>query len=80
MNINDRTIFEYSILSCIGNKIYSSVIFSRVIPIHVTNTTNKGVTIELTLELHQPQNYKGNHMSLDINIDNGTIFQCTIYN
>ena len=41
MNMNDGTIFKYSILRCIGNTIYILVIFSRVVPIRATKNTKK---------------------------------------
>ena len=41
MNMNDGTIFQFTIKRWIGNTIYKSVTFSWIVPIRATNTTNK---------------------------------------
>ena len=42
MNMDDGSIFQYSIQRCIvGNIIYSLTSFIRVVPLHKTNTTTE---------------------------------------
>ena len=76
-NIDDGTIFKYSIQRCINNTFHSLVIFSRVVPIRATSTATKDTIVSLSLELY-PRNYIGNHMSLYMNMDDGNIFPYSI--
>ena len=73
MKIDDGTKFKNYNQRCNGNIIYSLVTFSRIVLIHAINTTTKYKIILLSFELHQ-QNCKDNHMSLYINLDDGTVF------
>ena len=75
INIDYGNIFLYPILKCIGNTIYSLVIFLRVVPMSATNnTTSKYKIVWLPLKSN-PGNCKGNHISSYINMDGGTIIQ-----
>ena len=73
----DKTIFQYSIPRCIGNIIHNLVIFSRILPFRATNTRTKYKIVWLLVDFN-PRNYKGNHKSSHINIDEWPIFQYSI--
>ena len=77
MNMDDGTIVQISICRCIGNTIFSLVIFARVVQFRVSNTTTKYIIVWLSSEF-TPRNYKGNHIPSYLNMDNGTIFQYSI--
>ena len=53
------------------------MILSRVEKLHATNTTTRYKVVLLSLNFNS-KNYKGNHVSLYINLDDMTIFQYSI--
>ena len=79
MNIDDGTIFQYSITSCNDNTIYSlvNIFIGCANNMRETNTTTKYTIVCLFLEFN-PENAKAtihHSSSLFMNIDDETIFQ-----
>ena len=63
MHMNAWTIFQYSMQSCISNRIRCLVIFSRVVLFCAKSTATRCIIIWLSIELNSI-NCKGNHISI----------------